>query len=156
MIFITRLQHIFFKQKKSPVSKFNEGVQKRNRPSALCRISLKSLSFVLPVTRGMNFPFLYCERQVSRLIAQTLVAFLPGLPVVQQPKLANYGDEFIQDLHLFPFSPIQTFRLIDTLRICIYFSETSLFQHRRMNSVKKGLSASAPASGKSARSAESP
>ena len=75
----------------------------------------------------MNVPFLYCERQVSRLIAQTLVAFLPGLPVVQQPKLANYGDEFIQDLHLFPFSPIQTFRLIDTLRICIYFSETSLF-----------------------------
>ena len=30
---------------------------------------------------------------------------LPGCPVTYWPSLLNYGDEFVQDLHLFPFSP---------------------------------------------------
>ena len=29
----------------------------------------------------------------------------PGCPVTYWPSLLNYGDEFVQDLHLFPFSP---------------------------------------------------
>ena len=51
-----------------------------------------------------EFSFLYCERQVSRLIALTLR--LPSRsPSGFQPQFANYGDEFVPDSHLFPFSP---------------------------------------------------
>ena len=57
----------------------------------------------------MNSSFLYCERQVSRLIVQMLLLHLPGLPVVSKHKLTKYGDEFVQDSHLFPFSPVRSF-----------------------------------------------
>ena len=81
----------------------------------------------------MNSSFLYCERQVSRLIVQMLLLHLPGLPVVSKHKLTKYGDEFVQDSHLFPFSPVQIshvvplfihnqdamIHLTDTSRICI-------------------------------------
>ncbi len=63
--------------------------------------------FVQPVTRGQGkFPA-YSERQVSRLIHLHLCR-LPALPVAYWHKLRNYGDEFAQDLHLFPFSPKPT------------------------------------------------
>jgi hypothetical protein len=63
--------------------------------------------FVQPVTRGSGkFPA-YSERQVSRLIHLHLCR-LPALPVAYWHKLRNYGDEFAQDLHLFPFSPKPT------------------------------------------------
>ena len=63
--------------------------------------------FVQPVTRGSGkFPA-YSERQVSRLIHLHLCR-LPALPVAYWHKLRNYGDEFAQDFHLFPFSPKPT------------------------------------------------
>ena len=63
--------------------------------------------FVQPVTRGQGkFPA-NSERQVSRLIHLHLCR-LPALPVAYWHKLRNYGDEFAQDLHLFPFSPNPT------------------------------------------------
>ena len=43
-------------------------------------------------------------RQVSRLIDHR-IRHLPGFPVIYRLLLLNYGDEFVQDLHLFPFSP---------------------------------------------------
>ena len=47
--------------------------------------------------------------QVSRLIGSGStshrIRYLPGFPVICQRLLPNYGDEFVQDLHLFPFSP---------------------------------------------------
>ena len=35
--------------------------------------------------------------------------FLPGIPVEILLLLAKYGDEFVQDSHLFPFSPVRSF-----------------------------------------------
>ena len=46
-----------------------------------------SMYFVLPVPRGTNVTFLYCERQVSRLVVQMLLLHLPGLPVVISRRL---------------------------------------------------------------------
>ena len=43
-------------------------------------------------------------RQVSRL-EDHCIRHLPGLPVIYRLQLPNYGDEFVQDLHLLPFSP---------------------------------------------------
>ncbi len=60
------------------------------------------------------------SRQVSRLKdrglhqQQTIAsAIFPGkdlplFPVISRLLLPNYGDEFVQDLHLFPFSPKPT------------------------------------------------
>ena len=53
----------------------------------------------------MNFPFLYCERQVSRLIASGFDSSASvSFPVSQWiiPLLAKYGDELVQDSHLLP------------------------------------------------------
>ena len=96
----------------------------------------------------MNSSFLYCERQVSRLIVQTLLLHLPGLPVDSKQKLTKYGDEFVQDSHLFPFSPVQIshvvplsihnqdaiIHLTDTSRICIkLYVTTGSFYHTYIN-----------------------
>ena len=108
----------------------------------------KSFSFVRPIPRGMNSSFLYCERQVSRLIVQMLLLHLPGLPVASKHKLTKYGDEFVQDSHLFPFSPVQIFHVVpliihnqdaiihltDTSRICIkLYVTTGSFYHTYTN-----------------------
>ncbi len=60
--------------------------------------------FVQPVTRGFERKSLCTAfRQVSRLIDHC-IGHLPGCPVIWRRQLLNYGDEFVQDLHLFPFS----------------------------------------------------
>lgn len=51
-----------------------------------------------------HYCFRTTQRQVSRLIYHCF-GRLPGCPVTYRPSLLNYGDEFVQDLHLFPFSP---------------------------------------------------
>ena len=73
---------------------------------------------------------------------------LPGLPVVSKQKLTKYGDEFVQDSHLFPFSPVQIshvvpliihnqdaiIHLTDTSRICIkLYVTTGSFYHTYIN-----------------------
>ncbi len=50
--------------------------------------------------------FILSIRQVSRLIVHRL-RHLPGFPVIHSASLPNYGDEFVQDSHLFPYSPKQ-------------------------------------------------
>lgn len=103
----------------------------------------------------MNSSFLYCERQVSRLIVQMLLLHLPGLPVVSKHKLTKYGDEFVQDSHLFPFSPVQIFHVVpliihnqdaiihltDTSRICIkLYVTTGSFYHTYSNASRNVVS----------------
>ena len=76
------------------------------------------------------------------------VPVLPGLPVVSKHKLTKYGDEFVQDSHLFPFSPVQIFHVVpliihnqdaiihltDTSRICIkLYVTTGSFYHTYTN-----------------------
>ena len=105
-------------------------------------------SFVLPIPRGLNFRSRTAQRQVSRLIVQMLLLHLPGLPVVSKHKLTKYGDEFVQDSHLFPFSPVQIshvvpliihnqdaiIHLTDTSRICIkLYVTTGSFYHTYTN-----------------------
>ena len=51
-----------------------------------------------------TYSFCTAVRQVSRL-KDHRIRHLPGFPVISRPLLPNYGDEFVQDLHLFPFSP---------------------------------------------------
>ena len=51
-----------------------------------------------------NKCFCTALRQVSRL-KDLCIRHLPGFPVISRLLLPNYGDEFVQDLHLFPFSP---------------------------------------------------
>ena len=46
-------------------------------------------------------------------------------------KLTKYGDEFVQDSHLFPFSPVQISDLTDTLRICIKFFNGAILPYLR-------------------------
>ena len=73
---------------------------------------------------------------------------LPGLPVVLRLLLTKYGDEFVQDSHLFPFSPVQIFHVVpliihnqdaiihltDTSRICIkLYVTTGSFYHTYTN-----------------------
>ena len=73
---------------------------------------------------------------------------LPGLPVDSKQKLTKYGDEFVQDSHLFPFSPVQIshvvplsihnqdtiIHLTDTSRICIkLYVTTGSFYHTYIN-----------------------
>ena len=69
------------------------------------RRTWKMFSYVQPVTRGLkHYCFRTTQRQVSRLIDHR-IRHLPGFPVIYRFLLLNYGDEFVQDLHLFPFSP---------------------------------------------------
>ena len=51
-----------------------------------------------------NKCFCTTSRQVSRL-KDHHIRHLPSFPVIYRLQLPNYGDEFVQDLHLFPFSP---------------------------------------------------
>lgn len=53
-----------------------------------------------------NKCFCTAFRQVSRL-KDHRIRHLPSFPVIYRPQLPNYGDEFAQDLHLFPFSSEQ-------------------------------------------------
>ena len=81
----------------------------------------------------MNVTFLYCERQVSRLIASGMILSKNrfnasvSFPVSQWivPLLAKYGDEFVQDSHLLPFSPDTYVRHL-THRYIIVFSLTTV------------------------------
>lgn len=81
----------------------------------------------------MNATFLYCERQVSRLIASGMILSKNrfnasvSFPVFQWivPLLAKYGDEFVQDSHLLPFSPDTYVRHL-THRYIIVFSLTTV------------------------------
>ena len=97
-----------------------------------------SMHFVLPVPRGTNVTFLYCERQVSRLIASGFDSSASvSFPVSQWiiPLLAKYGDEFVQDSHLLPFSPDTYVRHL-THRYLIVFSLTTVSVAHRLFSVK--------------------
>ena len=91
-----------------------------------------------PVPRGTNVTFLYCERQVSRLIASGFDSSASvSFPVSQWiiPLLAKYGDEFVQDSHLLPFSPDTHVRHL-THRYLIVFSLTTVSVAHRLFSVK--------------------
>ena len=61
----------------------------------------KRTTFLLVV---WNNRFCTAIRQVSRL-EDHCIGHLPSFPVIYRLQLPNYGDEFVQDLHLFPFSP---------------------------------------------------
>ncbi len=77
---------------------------------------------------------LYCERQVSWLIASgfdsSASVSLPGFPV-DHSLLAKYGDEFVQDSHLLPFSPDTYVRHL-THRYLIAFSLTTVSVAHRL------------------------
>ena len=62
-----------------------------------------------------TFRFCTVLRQVSRL-KDHRIRHLPSFPVISRLLLPNYGDEFVQDLHLFPFSPEPT-RIYDTAKL---------------------------------------
>ena len=125
--------------------------QYKNFPVLSYKNDLKTgqiFSSVQPVTRGLkHYCFRTTQRQVSRLIYHCF-GRLPGCPVTYWPSLLNYGDEFVQDLHLFPFSPVQIFHVVpliihnqdaiihltDTSRICIkLYVTTGSFYHTYTN-----------------------
>ena len=84
------------------------------------------------VTWNLWFP--YNKRQFSRLIDQTLRP--PSqLPSGHQPSLSKYGDEFVQDSHLLPFSPDTYVRHL-THRYLIVFSLTTVSVAHHLFSVK--------------------
>ena len=66
-----------------------------------CFLQIKTYNQLL-VVRNKYFCTAY--RQVSRL-KDHHVGHLPSFPVIYRLSLPDYGDEFVQDLHLFPFSP---------------------------------------------------
>ena len=67
-------------------------------------------------------------RQVSRLI-DPCIRHLPSFPVIHRLLLPNYGDEFVQDLHLFPFSPEPINDMIAPTPDCYIFSFLSNLSH---------------------------
>ena len=88
------------------------------------------LEFVRPSPRGLRpSGLLYCERQFSRLIDQTLRSPSQS-PSGNRPLLSKYGDEIVQDSHLLPFSadiccgPFYSSGMIPgTLRMIFYLSD---------------------------------
>ena len=129
------------RKQKEALSFFNEGLpvfSSQRKPFhplwGKCPLSC----FVLPVPRGTNVTFLYCERQFSRLIASGFDSSASvSFPVSQWiiPLLAKYGDEFVQDSHLLPFSP-DTYVRHPTHRYLIVFSLTTVSVAHRLFSVK--------------------
>ena len=60
---------------------------------------------VQPITRDLEFIFPYQTTGRFPDLPINICFYLPGLPVIYRLQLPNYGDEFVQDLHLLPFSP---------------------------------------------------
>ena len=72
-----------------------------------------------------HYCFRTTQRQVSRLIYHRF-GRLPGCPVTYRPSLLNYGDEFVQDLHLFPFSPEPASHYLSKIRFKCLSAPTPL------------------------------
>ena len=106
-------------------------------------------SSVQPVTRGVE-TFLFPVQQSGRSPDLQIIMHcpLPGCPVSFWHALPKYSDEFVQDSHLFPFSPVQISHVIplsihnqdtiihltDTSRICIkLYVTTGSFYHTYIN-----------------------
>ena len=72
------------------------------------KIIIKEPPFIIYVqpfySWSETFVSVLTRRQVSRL-KDHRIHHLPSFPVISRLQLPNYGDEFVQDLHLFPFSP---------------------------------------------------
>ena len=102
--------------------------QYKNFPVLSYKNDLKTgqiFSSVQPVTRGME-TFLFPVQQSGRSPDLQIIMHcpLPGCPVSFWHALPKYSDEFVQDSHLFPFSPNNRNLLSsDTLR----FSMWSIF-----------------------------
>ena len=103
----------------------------------------QNLSSVQPVTRGVKArAFRTTNRQVSWLID---LCALPSsrLPSEHWQALPKYSDEFVQDSHLFPFSPDpmqQNCHLSDTCLFALYHMHREMamifedvFSHYRIN-----------------------
>jgi len=69
-------------------------------------------------------------RQVSRLIDHRICR-LPGYPVAYWLQLPKYGDEFVQDSHLFPFSPEPTAYILTQLfrHLNVTYSTLTILTH---------------------------
>ena len=83
--------------------------QYKNFPVLSYKNDLKTgqiFSSVQPVTRGME-TFLFPVQQSGRSPDLQIIMHcpLPGCPVSFWHALPKYSDEFVQDSHLFPFSP---------------------------------------------------
>ena len=65
--------------------------------------------FVLPIPRGLNFYVPVLRKAGLPAYCSGASAPFPVIPVGMQLPLTKYGDEFVQDSHLFPFSPVRSF-----------------------------------------------
>ena len=93
---------------KTPFLIIGKGLHAKQICKTLLNTKILQIKNVQPVTRGLKHRFCTAFRQVSRL-KDLCIGHLPSFPVITRLLLPNYGDEFAQDLHLFPFSPKPVF-----------------------------------------------
>ncbi len=133
---IWKFGEVSYWRTKNPLPWLRQRIHTQNKPArytdandlhrAFCKF--KTYNQLLVV---WNKCFRTAFRQVSRLIDHHICRLprkrYPWFPVTYRLLLPNYGDEFVQDLHLFPFSPKPMLILVPRIvltPVCFLFNCT--------------------------------